>query len=142
LADLEHVIEFSLPTHATAWNSDGSFSWDSSGCRTECSWFGFKMSVRENAPFTKVDLARKLDEAKIGNRMLFGGNLLRQPAFVQLKQDRPDAIRVVGDMTGADRIMNETIFIGTYPGLTEEMLAYIIDTVTPFVRSSKRMSCL
>ena len=52
LADLEDVIEFSLPTHATAWNSDGTFTWDESGNRTECSWFGFKMSVRPEAPFT------------------------------------------------------------------------------------------
>ncbi len=132
LASLEEFIEFSLPTHATGWNADGSFSWDSTGNRTDCSWFGFKMSVRENAPFTRTDLARFLDEKKIGNRMLFGGNLLRQPAFVQLRHDRPDAVRVVGDMSGADEIMNRTIFMGTYPGLTEEMLVYVIDSIRAF----------
>lgn len=129
LAELEDAIEFSLPTHATAWNSDGSFCWDETGCRSDCSWFGFKMSVKETAPFKRVDLAKALDEAKIGNRMLFGGNLLRQPAFVQLRKDRPESIRVVGEMVGSDRIMNETIFIGTYPGLTDEMLAFMVQTI-------------
>ena len=50
--------------------------------------------------------------------MLFGGNLLRQPAFVQLKSDRPDALRIVGDLNGSDLIMNNTLFLGTYPGMT------------------------
>jgi CDP-6-deoxy-D-xylo-4-hexulose-3-dehydrase len=132
LADLEDVLEFALPTHAVAWNADGSFAWDASGCRSECSWFGFKMSVRESAPFTRTDLARRLDERKIGNRMLFGGNLLRQPAFLQLRRDNPAAVRVVGDLAGADAIMNRTIFIGTYPGLTQPMHDYMIDTIRAF----------
>jgi CDP-6-deoxy-D-xylo-4-hexulose-3-dehydrase len=66
--------------------------------------------------------------------MLFGGNLVRQPAFVQLKQDRPGSFRVAGNLTGADRIMNEAIFLGVYPGLSQSMLDYIIDTVRRFVR--------
>jgi CDP-6-deoxy-D-xylo-4-hexulose-3-dehydrase len=134
LADLEDVLEFALPTHATGWNADGSFHWDASGCQSECSWFGFKMSVRLSAPFTRTDLARRLDERKIGNRMLFGGNLLRQPAFVQLRRDRPETIRVVGDLPGSDEIMNRTIFIGTYPGLTRPMLDYMIDTIRGFAQ--------
>lgn len=133
LAELEDVIEFALPTHATAWNADGSFSWDESGCRSECSWFGFKMSVRPTAPFSRTELARRLEERKIGNRMLFGGNLLRQPAFVQLQRDNPAAVRVVGDLAGADEIMNRTIFIGVYPGLTPPMLDYMVDTIRSFV---------
>ena len=138
LADLEEVIEFALPTHATGWNTDGSFNWDSTGCRTECSWFGFKMSVRENAPFTRTDLARFLDQRKIGNRMLFGGNLLKQPALVQLRKDSPQRVRVVGDMSGADRIMNQTVFIGTYPGLTTEMLSYVIHSIHEFVHQADK----
>lgn len=132
LADLEEYIEFALPTHATKWNSDGTFEWDSTGCRTDCSWFGFKMSIRPEAPFTRTDFAKFLDERKIGNRMLFGGNLLRQPAFVQLKHDNPTSIRIIGDMRGADEIMNRTIFIGTYPGLSRHMLDYIIDSIQVF----------
>lgn len=132
LAGLEDFFEFHLPTHATNWSPSG-FSWDNSGHRTECSWFGFMMLVKKSAPFSRRDFAVALDEAKIGNRMLFGGNLLRQPAFVQLRKERPSALRIVGDMTGADRIMHEAIFIGTYPGLTAEMLAYIIATIRSFV---------
>lgn len=137
LAGLEDVIEFALPTHATAWNRDGSFAWDSTGCRSECSWFGFKMSVRAGAPFTRTALARRLDERKIGNRMLFGGNLLRQPAFVQLRNDRPESVRVVGKMIGADEIMNHTLFIGVYPGLTRSMLDFMIEAIHDFVREAK-----
>lgn len=133
LADLEEFFDFHLPTHATGWSKNG-FTWDNSGHKTECSWFGFMMLVKANAPFTRRDLARALDGAKIGNRMLFGGNLLRQPAFVELRKERPDAIRVVGELKGADRIMNESIFVGTYPGLTPVMLDYIINTIRCFVK--------
>ena len=78
-------------------------------------------------------LARHLDEKKIGNRMFFGGNLLRQPVFVQLRKDRPEAFRVVGEMKGADAIMNQAIFLGTYPGLTNEMMDYEIQIIRSFV---------
>jgi CDP-6-deoxy-D-xylo-4-hexulose-3-dehydrase len=134
LAPLEEFFEFSLPTHATAWSPEG-FAWDETGCQTYCSWFGFMILVRPDAPFTRLDLAKALDEAKIGNRMLFGGNLVRQPAFVQLRKDNPAAMRTVGNLTGADRIMNEAIFVGVYPGLTPAMLAYIVETITAFCRN-------
>jgi CDP-6-deoxy-D-xylo-4-hexulose-3-dehydrase len=65
--------------------------------------------------------------------MLFGGNLLRQPAFVQLRADRPDDLRVVGEMVGSDEIMNSTLFLGTYPGLTEAMLDREISLIRQFV---------
>lgn len=133
LASLEDCLAFQLPTHATGWSPTG-FSWDSSGHRSECSWFGFMMLVRPTAPFRRPDFVRALDAAKIGSRMLFGGNLVRQPAFVSLRRQQPDAFRVVGDLAGADRIMNEAVFIGTYPGLTPAMLDYMIETITRFVR--------
>ena len=130
-ADLGEFFDFSLPTHATAWTSTG-FTWDDSGCRTDCSWFGFMVRVKPTAPFRHTDLARHLDEKKIGNRMLFGGNLLRQPAFVQLRKDCPDGFRVEGDLIGADEIMNSAIFLGTYPGLTPAMIDYMIEVVHGF----------
>ena len=129
LEDLEDRIDFALPTHATSWNSDGSFEWDETGCRTDCSWFGFAMTIKESAPFSRTDLARRLEEEKIGNRMLFGGNLLRQPAFIQQLRDYPGSIRIIGDLSGADRILNHTIFVGTYPGLSDSMLDHVIDTI-------------
>jgi CDP-6-deoxy-D-xylo-4-hexulose-3-dehydrase len=134
LAPLGEFFEFMLPTHATGWTDKG-FTWDATGNRTECSWFGFMMLVKPTAPFTRTELTRALDAAKIGNRMLFGGNLVRQPAFVQLRKENPAAIRIVGDMRGADRIMNEAMFIGVYPGLTEVMMDYMIEIITKFVRA-------
>jgi CDP-6-deoxy-D-xylo-4-hexulose-3-dehydrase len=134
LNDCSHVFDFMLPTHATGWTENG-FTWDASGHRTVCSWFGFMLRVKPDAPFSKTVFARHLDANKIGNRMLFGGNLLRQPVLVQLKKDRPEAFRVVGPMTGADKIMKEVVFVGTYPGLTREMLDYMIEVIQKFVRS-------
>ncbi len=133
LAAHEDVLEFALPTHATAWDPERGFTWAASGCRTDCSWFGFKIAVKPGAPFSRTDLARELDRNQIGNRMLFGGNLLRQPAFVQLRADRPEALRVVGEMAGSDEIMNSTLFLGTYPGLTEAMLAREVAVISTFV---------
>jgi CDP-6-deoxy-D-xylo-4-hexulose-3-dehydrase len=140
LHGLEHCIDFALPTHATAWNPPtdeaemtSNFSWDPSGCRTDCSWFGFKITIKQDAPFTRTELAAHLDANKIGNRMLFGGNLVRQPAFVQLRHDDPTAMRVSGELPGADRIMNHTMFLGTYPGLTVEMINYMVQTIRDFV---------
>ena len=158
LADLEDVFEFTLPTHATRWIPpserhsavedkrlslrpdadtsafDSNFDWDSSGCRTDTSWFGFMLRMKSTAPFCRTQLAQHLDGKKIGNRMFFGGNLLRQPVFVQLKRDRPQAFRVVGDFPGADEIMHRALFLGTYPGLSAAMLNYEIGVIRDFVR--------
>jgi CDP-6-deoxy-D-xylo-4-hexulose-3-dehydrase len=145
LAGLGEFFEFSLPTHAIGWeesaddwvdSAGSSFRWDTTGCRTECSWFGFMLRVRTGSGFAHSELARYLDGKKIGNRMLFGGNLLRQPLFVQLKKDRPEAFRIVGDMSGADEIMNSALFLGTFPGLTKEMLNYELEIVHEFVRKN------
>jgi CDP-6-deoxy-D-xylo-4-hexulose-3-dehydrase len=133
LADCAEFFEFMLPTHATAWTPDG-FTWDASGHHSVCSWFGFMLRVKPGAPFTKFAFARHLEEKKIGNRMLFGGNLVRQPVLVQLRQDRLEAFRIAGNLAGADQIMNEALFIGTYPGLTRPMLDYMVDTIRVFVR--------
>jgi len=140
LAGLEDVLEFALPTHATHWNPDDSFEWDSTGCRTDCSWFGFKIAVKQLACFSRTDLARELDKSHIGNRMLFGGNLLRQPAFVQLKTDRPDSLRMAVSMHGSDEIMNSTLFLGTYPGLTMAMLQEEIHKIISFCRREEKSS--
>lgn len=132
LADLEDVLEFALPTHSTGWDPDEGFSWDSTGCRTECSWFGFKLAVKPGAPFSRTELAQELDRNMIGNRMLFGGNLVRQPAFVQLRQERPESMRLIGDLADSDVIMNTTLFLGTYPGLTLDMLNKEVDVINAF----------
>lgn len=127
-------LSFSLPTHAKAWK-DGQFSWDKTDHKTECSWFGFMLSVNEGAPFTHSELGRHLDSQKIGSRMLFGGNLVRQPAFVRLRQDYPESFRVIGNLEGADRIMRQSLFIGTYPGLTNAMIDRMARCILTFIKS-------
>lgn len=148
LHGLEEYIDFALPTHAIAWNPpadpssplESDFTWDDTGCSTSCSWFGFKITIKGDAPFTRTELAAHLDQKKIGNRMLFGGNLVRQPAFVQLRHDNPSAMRVSGELPGADRIMNHTMFLGTYPGLTKEMIDYEVQVIREFVESKKAVA--
>ncbi len=140
LAGLEEFFESMLPTHATGWTPDG-FTWDDSGHRTDCSWFGFMMRVKPGAPFSRKDFSKHLDAAKIGSRALFGGNLVRQPAFTTLRKTNPSAFRVIGDLSGADQIMNEAVFVGVYPGLTEEMLSYMAATIRAFCESRAAVRC-
>jgi len=135
LAPLGDVLEFALPTHATDWDGEKGFSWDDTGCRSDCSWFGFKIAVKPGAPFSRTELAQELDRNLIGNRMLFGGNLLRQPAFVQLKHDRPEALRLATSMEGSDEIMKSTLFLGTYPGLTNEMMKAEVEVINAFAKT-------
>jgi CDP-6-deoxy-D-xylo-4-hexulose-3-dehydrase len=133
LVDLAEFFDFQLPTHATRWTPAG-FEWDASGARCEPSWFGFMLMVKTGAPFSRADLARHLDEHRIGNRPLFGGNLVRQPVFTQLRSERPEAFRVIGDLRGADEIMNRAVFVGVYPGLTQPMLEHVVATIRKFAR--------
>jgi CDP-6-deoxy-D-xylo-4-hexulose-3-dehydrase len=84
------------------------------------SWFGFALTVKPNSPKTRNQIVQELNEKKIGTRLLFGGNLLRQPAFIGTPR------RVIGDLVNTDRIMNDTFWIGVWPGLSVEMLDYMI----------------
>jgi CDP-6-deoxy-D-xylo-4-hexulose-3-dehydrase len=135
LADLDHVFQFCLPTHASGYQ-DGQFQWDDTGCRTDCSWFGFLLLVRPEAPFSSSDLGQHLASQGVGTRMLFGGNLLKQPAFVQLRNDRPEALRLaVSIMPGADQLMQQAIFLGTYPGLTQDQINREVALIHSFVQA-------
>ena len=67
--------------------------------------------------------------------MLFGGNLVRQPAFAELREERPNSMRIVSDLNESDKIMNDTIFLGTYPGLTQEMLEKEIKVIKDFANN-------
>ena len=95
--------------------------------RSDPSWFGFALTVKPEAGFTRRDLVTHLEEARIGTRQLFGGNLLRQPAY------RGVPHRLVGDMSNADIVGEGTFWLGVYPALTAEMLDYMIHTVRAFV---------
>ena len=90
------------------------------------SWFGFPIAVRESAPFTRDDLTRHFDAKKIATRLMFAGNLLRQPAYSGIEH------RVVGGLKNTDFVMNNVFWLGVFPGLTSAMLDYIADTAKAF----------
>jgi CDP-6-deoxy-D-xylo-4-hexulose-3-dehydrase len=91
------------------------------------SWFCFPITVREDAGFTRRDITGFLEQRGIETRLIFAGNILRQPAYQHV------AVRAVGDMHGADAVMARTFFIGTYPGLTQAHLEYILETFAEFM---------
>lgn len=95
------------------------------------SWFGFLISVEEDAGFTRNELAQHLESKKIQTRNLFAGNLLKHPAFDDMRKSG-EGYRVVGDLKGTDFIMNNTLWIGVYPGMTREMLDHMIITIKEF----------
>lgn len=100
--------------------------------KAEPSWFGFPMRVRETAGFQRADLVRFLESRKIATRVLFGGNLVRQPAYAGRE------FRVIGDLPKSDQVMHGTLWIGTWPGLTEPMLAWMVESLRAFCRDGVR----
>jgi CDP-6-deoxy-D-xylo-4-hexulose-3-dehydrase len=100
------------------------------------SWFGFPIGVRKDAPFTREELIRALEANKIATRLLFGGNLLRQPAYEGCEY------RVIGDLPNTDFVMNNVFWIGVYPGLTKEMLDFVADAMFKFAAGAKPLQIL
>jgi CDP-6-deoxy-D-xylo-4-hexulose-3-dehydrase len=96
----------------------------------EASWFGLPLTLRAGLNFGREELLIHLNEKRIGTRLLFGGNLLRQPYML----GRPH--RVVGDLTNSDLVTERTFWIGLYPGLSEAHIAYMLDVITAFCRGS------
>lgn len=91
------------------------------------SWFGFAITLKEACKISRNDLVLKLNEKKIGTRLLFGGNLLKQPAFINTPRRVHDAL------DNTDKIMNDTFWIGVWPGLNEEMLSYVVSEIKKLV---------
>lgn len=100
------------------------------------SWFGFPIGVRSGAPINRTQLTRALEAQKIGTRLLFGGNLTRQPAYAECE------FRVVGDLKNTDFVMNSVFWVGVYPGLTTEMLDFVAHTIFSFANDAKSLSTL
>ena len=90
------------------------------------SWFGFPITLKEDAPVARVDLLKYLDQNKIGSRLLFAGNLTKQPYF------EGKEYRISGELKNTDLVMNNTFWIGIYPGLSEEMLDFVVDKFETF----------
>lgn len=111
-AGLKSCEEFLLLPEATA-NSDPS-------------WFGFPITIKPKAGINRADVQRYLDQHKIGTRLLFAGNLTRQPYM------NGRNFRNAGGLTNTDVVMNDTFWIGVYPGLTEEMLDFVIAKLESF----------
>lgn len=95
--------------------------------RSTPSWFGYPITIRENSGIDRDELIQYLNELKIGTRLLFGGNLLRQPYM------KGRNYRVVGDLTNADVVTRNCFWIGLFPGLTEDHLAYTVETIAGFI---------
>jgi CDP-6-deoxy-D-xylo-4-hexulose-3-dehydrase len=93
----------------------------------EPSWFGFPITVRKDVRFAREDIVKYLEDNKIATRMLFAGNIIRHPCFENVKY------RVYGSLENTDFIMNNTFWIGVYPGISSEMVAYIIDKIERFI---------
>jgi CDP-4-dehydro-6-deoxyglucose reductase, E1 len=104
-------------------NADEHFVLPEATPNSDPSWFGFPLLLRETAPFSRNTLIDFLNAKKIGTRQLFGGNLVRQPAYAGLNY------RVVGDLGASDRVMNQAFWIGVYPGLTSAMLDYVVESI-------------
>ena len=90
---------------------------------SEPSWFGFALTIKGSCPKTRNEIVKELNERNIATRLLFGGNLLRQPAFIGTPR------RVVGELKNTDIVMNDTFWIGVWPGLNLKMLDYVIDSI-------------
>jgi CDP-6-deoxy-D-xylo-4-hexulose-3-dehydrase len=100
--------------------------------KADPSWFGYVITVRPEAPFSRAELVNALETARIETRNLFCGNLLRHPAYADIRH------RVAGELAHSDVITTNTFFIGVYPGLTDAMIAHVLDTFDRFIATKTR----
>lgn len=96
--------------------------------KSDPSWFGFPIIVKENAPFSREEIVNHLEKNKIATRMLFGGNLIKQPAYEYMNY------RLVDSLANTDTVMNNLFWIGVYPGITSEKIDYIIKVFNDFFK--------
>ncbi|MFA5059480.1 MAG: lipopolysaccharide biosynthesis protein RfbH [Candidatus Omnitrophota bacterium] len=96
------------------------------------SWFGFMLTVRDGADFTRKEIIDHLESRKIQTRMLFGGNLIKQPALIEAKK-RGFSYRISGDLIHTDKVAQDAFWFGVYPGLTQEEIEYMINTIDDFM---------
>ena len=92
------------------------------------SWFGFLLTIRDNNNFTRNDIINFLNEKKIGTRLLFSGNIIKQPYFKDVKY------KVKSNLMNTNKIMQDSFWIGVYPGLDFDHLSYVIDVIKEFIK--------
>jgi len=92
------------------------------------SWFSFPITIRDNAGFKRSDIVNYLEKNKIATRMLFAGNITKQPAYLNIKK------RIYGCLANTDKIMNDSFFVGVYPGIGEEQINYMLDIFNRFLK--------
>lgn len=98
------------------------------------SWFGFLISIRDGSGLDRNKITRYLEERNIQTRLLFSGNLTRHPCFDEIRGT--DAYRVIGTLENTDYIMNNTFWVGVYPGMTDEVIDYMVNVITEAVRDT------
>jgi CDP-6-deoxy-D-xylo-4-hexulose-3-dehydrase len=95
------------------------------------SWFAFPITIRENSGITRTEVVNSLERKKVMTRMLFAGNLIKHPAYLNVKK------RIASSLNVTDRVMKDTFFVGVYPGITEEMIEYVGDVFDEIMRKFK-----
>ena len=95
------------------------------------SWFGFLITINDNMEFTRNDMSIFLEDNKIQTRNLFAGNILRHPLFDEMIEDKD--YRVIGDLVNTDKIMNDSFWIGLYPGMSDDAIDYMIEKIREFI---------
>jgi CDP-4-dehydro-6-deoxyglucose reductase, E1 len=114
-------------------NTEDTFILPEPAPNSDPSWFGFLITVKANTGFCRDRIVRQLEQNGIQTRMLFAGNLLKQPCFNELKKMNK-TFRVVGDLQRTEMIMKNTFWVGVYPGLTEKMILYLSDSIKSQIR--------
>jgi CDP-6-deoxy-D-xylo-4-hexulose-3-dehydrase len=100
--------------------------------RSDPSWFGFLLTIRDGSPLRRVDVVRMLEDRKVGTRLLFAGNLIKQPAFHEVDY------RVVGSLDNTNKITADSFWIGVWPGIGEAERDYMVSTFVDVVRHLTR----
>jgi CDP-4-dehydro-6-deoxyglucose reductase, E1 len=119
--------------HAALGDLQDIFILPEATAQSEPSWFGFPLAIRPDAPTTRNQVVSFLEARNISTRLLFGGNLLRQPAYRDIQR------RVIGDLKNTDFVMNNVFWIGLYPGITQSMIDYMVDTFHQIPKAASAM---
>ena len=96
-------------------------------------WFGFLITLKDGVSFKRNDIVKHLEDNNIQTRNLFAGNITRHPCFFELESGKD--YRVIGELKNTDKIMDDSFWVGVYPGMTEEMIGYMVEKIHEFVKA-------